>query len=297
MSIYTPEELEGLTPSERAALEVESEESDSEHEIIESLANDDNADNSANDNADAAQASQADASANSEETAPKADADAESVIDDGFTPIYSTANAESVDKDALLAQKSEALAKLLDGEITAAEYSKIENDVLKQINDLTVAEVKAQVSQEMTEQQVTREWKKEVNSLIASAKKNDGIDYIADKELYGEFDSLVRAFCHEALNRRGMSDENLAASKWALAKAHSVMKAQHGVKPVAQDAKPQEEKPNRHNVRSLSTLPNADRAQVSDDTISRLGALDGMDLERAMASMSPKEVEKLMASV
>ena len=186
----------------------------------------------------------------------------------------------------------------MDGEITAAEYSTIENDVFEKIRAIDSAEVKAQVANEMTQQQMVREWEKEVNTLVASAKK-EGLDYAGNQELNAEFDTLIRVFSNEAA-QKGMSDEGLKASKWALAQAHSVMKARHGiVAPTqkTQDPAPAAEKAPRHNLQTLSGLPNADRAQVDNDTISRLGGLAGEELEMAMATMSEKDVNRLMASV
>ena len=300
---YTKEELATLTPEELSALELEN----GDEDILNELAGNDDQTNDESASGDEAAKASADASASKESAKAADDASTDNVDNsedqsqgDAIKPIY---QAESVadsssERTVLLTQKNEAFAKLLDGEITAAEYSTIENDVFEKIRAIDSAEVKAQVANEMTQQQMVREWEKEVNTLVASAKK-EGLDYAGNQELNAEFDTLIRVFSNEAA-QKGMSDEGLKASKWALAQAHSVMKARHGiVAPTqkTQDPAPAAEKAPRHNLQTLSGLPNADRAQVDNDTISRLGGLAGEELEMAMATMSEKDVNRLMASV
>jgi hypothetical protein len=295
---YTKEELSTLTPEELSALELEN----GDEDILNELAGDE--DQANDDSASDDEAAKVDASASAEpakanEETPSDDAGEQSQ-GDAIKPIYQADSVadSSAERTALLTQKNEAFAKLIDGEITAAEYSTIENDVLSKIRAIDTAEVKAQVANEMTQQQMVREWEKEVNSLVASAKK-EGLDYVGNQELNSEFDTLIRVFSNEAA-QNGMSDEGLKASKWALAQAHSVMKTRHGIvaqAPKAQEQVPAAEKAPRHSLQTLSGLPNADRAQVDNDTISRLGGLVGEDLEMAMATMSEKDVNKLLASV
>lgn len=295
---YTKEELATLTPEELSALELEN----GDEDILNELAGDDDPAN--DESASSEEAAKVDASASVEpaeanEETPSDDAGEQSQ-GDAIKPIYqadSVADSSS-ERTALLTQKNEAFAKLIDGEITAAEYSTIENDVLSKIRAIDAAEVKAQVSSEITQQQLEHAWDKEVATLVKVAKK-EGLDYAGNKELNSEFDTLVRVFSAEAA-QKGMSDEGLVASKWALAQAHSVMKVRNGIttQPAKnQDDTPPAEKAPRHNLQTLSGLPNADRAQVDNDTISRLGGLGGEDLEMAMATMSEKDVNKLLASV
>lgn len=295
---YTKEELSTLTPEELSALELEN----GDEDILNELAGDE--DQANDDSASDDEAAKVDASASAEpakanEETPSDDAGEQS-LGDAIKPIYqadSVADSSS-ERTALLTQKNEAFAKLIDGEITAAEYSTIENDVLSKIRAIDTAEVKAQVASEITQQQLEHAWDKEVATLVKVAKK-EGLDYAGNQELNSEFDTLVRVFSAEAA-QKGMSDEGLVASKWALAQAHSVMKARHGITTQSaknQDDTPPAEKPPRHSLQTLSGLPNADRAQVDNDTISRLGGLEGEELEIAMATMSEKDVNKLMASV
>lgn len=69
-------------------------------------------------------------------------------------------------------------------------------------------------------------WDAEVGRFITVAKATDGMDYRRDPQLMGELNKLVKLFGAEASDR-GMSDEGLAASKWALRQAHELMKTHH----------------------------------------------------------------------
>jgi hypothetical protein len=292
---YTKEELATLTPDELSALELEN----GDEDILTQLAGDDEGQVN-DDSASNSDASSLNDDAKVDDKVATSDESSKQLQDDVINPIYQVEAVadSSAERTSLLAQKNEAFAKLIEGEITAAEYSSIENDVLSKIKEIDHAEVKAQVAGEMTQQQMQREWGKEVNTLEISALK-EGLDYVGNQGLRAEFDTLVRVFGAEAI-KNGMSDEGLKASKWALAQAHSVMKMRHGI--VAPPAKNSEqsqaaEKAPRHTLQTLSGLPNADRAPIDNDTISRLGGLAGEDLEKAMATMSEGEVAKLMASV
>lgn len=291
MSEYTAEELATLTPEERSAMELET----GDEDALNSIANEEDEDGEQNVDSSSADQSTDDVSnkANDDEVVEP--------NNDATSPIYKVDAPE--DTQALRAElstkKSDALAKLLDGEITAAEYSSIESDVMAQITAMDTAIVKAQVAQEMTQQQLQREWKKELDSLAATAK-TEGLDYKADAAKGEEFDTLLRVFGNEAI-AKGMTDDGLKASKWALAQAHSVMKTRYGIVTKVAAAKQevaQEPKGPRHGLTTLTNMPIADRANVSNDTVSRLGSLNGADdLEKAMATMSEKEIEQLMASV
>lgn len=68
-------------------------------------------------------------------------------------------------------------------------------------------------------------WAAVVSRFIAQAKLVDGLDY-AEEDKRKEFNDLVKAYGALA-DAKNMSDEDLAASKWALDQAHSEMKTRH----------------------------------------------------------------------
>lgn len=211
-------------------------------------------------------------------------------------------------KQAAKDQDKEALKKLHDGEIDFEDYQKVKDaadtaidEASEKISALQSVVSKAEISAEMTQQEVARAWQTEVGAMMKTGK-SEGLDYAKDEALGKELDGLVKAFSVEA-GARGMTDEGLAASKWALQQAHATMKMRHAdkvVKPAEEPGKGKEGEANsgqRHSLTSLARMPNADRAQGDNDAISKFGDLQGEDLELAMARMTPAEVEKLMASV
>lgn len=311
---YTAEELADLTPDEIAALE-------NEH-----LAGNpgDAADLAelAGEGAEGGDAAGTEGKAEGEHgAAGAAEGATETAEEPGDAPAY-VANAPQdaeaqikAQRDAIQTAKTaekEALKKLHDGEIDFEEYDKIRNTsdtaieaANEKLLELNLAINRAQVAEEMTQQQLSRAWKGEVAELMKAAA-TEGLDYKGNAELNKELNGLVRAFGMEA-TERGMTDEGLKASKWALQQAHATMKLRHpelvkaapapaaGAKPGEAAGKPADGK--RHNLATLASMPNADRPLGDTDDIAKFGQLEGEELEKAIAGMSPAQVEKLMASV
>jgi hypothetical protein len=223
--------------------------------------------------------------------------------------------AATAAKNAAKEEDKAALKKLHDGEIDFEEYDAIraKADAAIETANETIADLKtalkiAQRDEAAAQQEIANAWGKEVGSLMAAAK-TEGIDYKGNEALNKELNGLVRAFGQEA-TEKGMSDVGLKASKWALAQAHALMKIRHPELVKAAPAPAAGDKPagapaaaapvnaaQRHNLTTLGHMPNADRALGDNDAIAKFGTLEGDDLERAMAGMSPAEVEKLMAGV
>ncbi len=307
---YTAEDLEALTPDEIEALE-------NEH--------------LAGNPADAAELAElagegeeggdAAGTDGEQDTEGAAEGATEAAEEPGDTPAY-VANAPQdaeaqikAQRDAIQAAKTaekDALKKLHDGEIDFEEYDQIRNTsdaavdaANEKLLELNLALNRAQVAEEMTQQQIARAWKSEVSELMKAAA-TEGLDYKGNAELNKELNGLVRAFGMEA-TERGMTDEGLKASKWALQQAHATMKLRHpelvkaapapaaGAKPGEAAGKPADGK--RHNLATLAQMPNADRPLGDTDDIAKFGQLEGEELEKAIAGMSPAQVEKLMASV
>lgn len=281
---YTPQELAHLTPDELEAMQ--SDAGDGDEELNSSSEGNLLADAPIDEPADTP-AEQADERA----YAAESPADAEATT---ATIKEAKALAKKEDRDAL--------KQLHEGEIDFAEYEAIKNksdDAIEAANDqltaLNRAIAKAEISSEMTQQQLQKAWAGEVSTMLKQGKA-EGLDYAGNDTLNKEFNSLVRVFGQEA-TERNMSDVGLAASKWALAQAHDMMKLRHAALVVrAPSVKADPGKP-RIDLTSLARMPAADRSLAEADSMARYANLQGEDLERAMASMSKADMEKLMASV
>lgn len=211
-------------------------------------------------------------------------------------------------KDAKAAAKKtdrDALKQLHEGEIDFDEYQVIKDkadDDIEAVNDQVTALnrsiAKAEISAEMTEQQTLKAWGVEVAAMMKQGKA-EGLDYAAGTALNKEFNNLVKVFGQEAIER-GMSDNGLVASKWALAQAHQMMRMRHADKVTgkAPAAKPGDPPKPRTELRTLARMPNADRALSDGDSlVAKFSTMSAEDMERAIAGMSKDQVEALMNSV
>jgi hypothetical protein len=201
------------------------------------------------------------------------------------------------------AEDKAALKRLHDGEIDFEEYETAKTKADEaidaaddSINSLRRDINKAEIAAEMTSQAKQTEWANELKNLTKTAKA-EGLDY-SSAAMNKEFNDLLYGFAIVA-ERNNLSDDNLEASRWALKQAHDMMRFKHAAiltKPAAAAAA-SAPAAQRHSLQSLGGLPNADRAQPDSDSIAKFSQLEGDDLERALASMSKADVDKLMASV
>jgi hypothetical protein len=220
-------------------------------------------------------------------------------------------------KDAIKAartEKRQALMKLNDGDIEADEYGRIEdaadakidaaNDKILEINR---SQARAEVAVELTQQQQELSWKGMLDTYVATAKKDDALDYTGSEPLRTEFNGLVRAFAIESADRGMVDGADMAASRWALEQAAGVMRIRHpkqaaapaaspaagtGAAPAAAPANAPAQPAAAAALGGLQTLakmPAAAAAPVADDVMAKIGTLEGEELEVYLASL-PKDV-------
>lgn len=188
---------------------------------------------------------------------------------------------------ALDTTKAEAFAKLMDGEITAADYSKVETDYFNQRDALR------------DDKALERQWWSDVHKFQAEAVRTSGINYQADPEKNSALDDWVKR----------LSDKPEHADKpatWFLQEAHKKVMAEFDIAPIAQktgnlpdknvaDGKKVAPKPVRapklDNIPpTLGGLPvSADSGAGDAGEFSHLDRLTGMDFERALAKMTPDQ--------
>ncbi len=303
---YTEQELASLTPDERSALESESA-TDDDAEVLAALAAE--GDDGADADADVAAQAEAQAAADAAASAEAGDRAASTDDDDEAKPEEETA-AVQVDKTfraelpadiaekrkALRAEDSAALKKLMDGEIEAEAYAEIRDRISDELEALVRAETTADVSTKLAAQAKANEWERQLKAAVANAKVA-GLDYMGNPELASEFDSLLKLYSDKAA-QKGLSDDNLEASTWALAEANKMMRKMHGTPAKAApavDKKDAAPAAARHNLTTLTNIPAADRAPIADDVMSKVGSLQGEDLEKYMATLSSREIDRIMA--
>lgn len=191
---------------------------------------------------------------------------------------------------AIDARRAEATQKLMDGEITPAEYAKIDSETLNERDALR------------EELAIKKDWFKTVHDFRVQAAKTSGVNYFDDSEKFDAFDGWVQ--------RLGANPKNAdKPAEWFLAEAHkkvlvefeitppAAKTAQNGTKNVA-DAKKVAPKtvrtPNLSNIPpTLGGLPAAAPATGGDGgEFAHLEKLTGLDYERAIARMTPEQRDR-----
>lgn len=166
-------------------------------------------------------------------------------------------------------KRSELDEKFDDGDLSTKEY-RAEIAVLeKEQRDIEQALFKAQLSQEMTENQQRNAWKKTVDTFIKSNS-----EYKTSKLRWQTLDIAVKSIAADEANAR-LSGEEI------LAKAHEQVQSEFGLKPVA--AEPAAEPPKQTSKTGKGVIPpNLGRVPAAETTEtgnSKFKALDRLMTE------------------
>jgi hypothetical protein len=193
------------------------------------------------------------------------------------------------DREAELAKKFKA------GEIEADEFLSENKSLASEREKLGRIATKAEIAQEMKEQNAAQTWQRKVRALMRDAKASDGIDY--SKPLLG-------AALDKALKDLAAKDENNdKPMSWFLKEAHKQVKTELGVgkKEVTKEDKPTEKpkarKPDTSKLpASLANVPGGDGPGDVGDEFADLDKLDGLAYETALAKMTPAQRDRYLAT-
>lgn len=226
------------------------------------------------------------------EAEPAADAPAET-----FAPRYQAElPADFEEKTNGLNQESMALAKQFkDGEIDFDEYNQKISDINARRDELNTARIKAEIAAEMNSQSLEQQWVDTVKNFNAQVAKE--IDYANDQAKAGELDTFIKVFAAKPEN----ADKPM---RWFLDEGHKCVKALHGigdVKPSGgekQDAKTvtNRKPPVEAAPKTLAQVPGSDGPGDLAGEFADLDNLEGMELEQAIARMSPAQRERYAKS-
>lgn len=212
--------------------------------------------------------------------------------------------------DQLATARDAAWNRFDTGELDRAglqqELAKIDSDQ-KQLDD---ARIKAEISQEMSQQSSEAQWRATVGRAMVDFAKpeNGGIDYLKDEAKQSDLDEFVKILGRKAEN----ADKPMA---WFLSEAHKRVMALHDIKPVvkptagaqvqepakAKDAVKEAVEKRKPPVdaapKTLAQVPGGDGPGDVGGEFADLDALDGMELEDAIARMSPAQRAKYLAGM
>lgn len=221
--------------------------------------------------------------------------------------------ADHAEKKAELQQATDDLrAKFKSGEIEVDDYEAERSKLDEQRRALDRAETKAEISSEIQTQSIEQQWFAAVDRQIVEATKpeNGGINYRADTDKMADLDAFVKTLAA----RKENEDKPM---EWFLKEAHKRVLSLHDIKPQAKadaadpaaiaaaaEAKKEavkaavdKRKPPVDAVPpSLAHVPGADAAgDMGGDEFADLDKLEGIELEAAVARLSPGQREKYLA--
>lgn len=273
MDQYTEAELAGLSEEERAAI---MDSSDEEREALNAVINE--GDDASGDGDSAA--------ADDDEGATTGEAEDEGVSasaedDDerpAFVPQY---HAEPV---ADYENKIAALDKQFEeGEIEPAEYNKSRDSMVR-------AQIKAEISAEQNAQIEAQLWQREIADFM-----DDHKEYQTSKLRHAALDVAVKDLAANEAN-------NDKPGRWFLREAHKLVQAEFGGQQKAEgknEGDKQEGKPRKPDLsvvpKTLGSVPSADKGDAAGE-FDHLEKLNDIDLERALARMSPEQNSRYMAA-
>ena len=188
---------------------------------------------------------------------------------------------------ALTTEKSQALKKLMDGEIDAEEYAAVESRVSESISDLDSARIRAETLIEANAQNQANFQQKAIQRLIAATKAE--VDYAADPKAQKQFDTAMNTI---------MADPDNAGMEYTelLTQAHRVVAAVRGVQtaPAATPPAATTRRPNVTAPVTLRNIPVAATPNANGDINDQLGRLSGQDFEAAFDKLSPAQRRALL---
>lgn len=237
------------------------------------------------------------------------------VTDDDITTSpsvrYNAAPVEKYDEQitGLKKESTDLNAQFKAGEIEIDEFNEKQQDIQTRRETLLAQKIKADVSAEFNSQSGDREFAHQVAVFMREAMKTDGLDYrngeieVNGKKvsLNAELDRMVKALANDEEN-------NGKDGTWFLVEANAIIKARYGIgnKAATESAadKVAREKleadaarkraPNLKVVpKTTGGLPSAvPGADGTDAEFSHLDTLDGLELEKAVARMTPDQQDR-----
>lgn len=231
-----------------------------------------------------------------EADAPEPDQASESVV----APTYNAQLPADYDEQvAALKSETRALAeKFKAGELEFDDYQTQLDQLNERRDQLAEIRLKASISEEMKEQTQEQLWHSSVNRFVTTTARAEGIDYAKDAEKQADLDTFVKTLAAHPKNGDKTFD-------WFLTEAHKRVKALHGIAdkkaepgdPPKKDdppAKPSRKPPLEAVPKTLAHVPGSDGPGDVGGEFADLDALEGMELEQALAKLSPAQRDRYL---
>lgn len=260
---------------------------------------------------DAARAkAEADAKAKEEDERRRAAA----AEDDGEEPLVTTYHVEPPENyearvKELEEAKAQATQRYRDNEIDVDEMLRLHAESDKERRELDNQKLKSEMAAEMAEQQGAQRWQWEVNRFMKNVAKHEGIDYKASNILNAALDAEVKRLANDDANKDKTGD-------WFLETAHENLKKALGLKTTkpagdgkgddaatreaeakaaaaAAERRKQADRNREQLHQGVRGLPAASGEDLAGDgEFAHLEGLGGMELETAVARMTPDQQDR-----
>lgn len=208
--------------------------------------------------------------------------------------------AMDTQRKALRDQKREILKQWTAGELSDEEYGQKAEEIDDQLAAVIAQQTEAATLQRINAQNAARaqaEAEAAENQAmfnVAQASKAAGlIDYGTNKVASAQFDSLFAAAKLDPANAK-------LTAQQVVEKTHKAVLALNGLaeapkpKAKAAEAEPPAAPQPRNVPPSIGGLPNASQTVVQDELFEQFRRLEGEDAERFLASLSERQVDRLM---
>lgn len=298
------EDLEALTPEERAAIEDGADEAAEQEELARLAAADDEDDEDDEDDdgpgvpdvaeppAAAPPKAAPEPASEPEPEVPAEGAEPEPAPSKPKAPYTADLPADIEEKQAAVSEKLRQLREQFkDGDLDVDEYEAQRETLVAEREAMNKAITKAEIAKEMQQQSVEQEWRAAGERAFDLAAKPEGgaIDYRKDAALFADLNQFVIQLGNMQANENKSMD-------WFLAEAHKRVLALHGKTPVPQaPAAPKvvDRRPPLGAVpATLAQVPGGDGPGDVGSEFADVDALDGDDLEQAISKMSAAQRAK-----
>lgn len=290
------EDLELLTPEERAAIEDGADDA-AEQEALARLAAqapDDDDDDEDDDGEDSPVVATDETQAPSPAPTTAPASAPEPIATDKPAPTTYAAElpADFEAKQSAVKDKLGDLRKAFrEGALEVDEYEAQREVLERERDELNTARTKAEISSEMRQQDAANAWQAAINKAFddAATAAGGGIDYRKDAAKAADLDAFVRRLGDDPAN----ADKGM---EWFLAEGHRRVRALHGVAaaPVPVPTAAPRRAPVELAPKTLAQVPGADGPGDVSGEFADMDALDGDELEIAISRLSPVQLDKYM---
>lgn len=197
--------------------------------------------------------------------------------------------------DAVQTSLKELRDKFKAGTMELEDYEVRREELAAQADELKEIKTKVSIAREMAEQQVRQEEQTSLRTILARAAK-EGVDY-NDQKLAGAFDRYWRFLAEDPdWAGRPIADLHAEAHKHVLGRLGKTSASAAPPAPAQSPAVPAARKaPTAVVPPSLAHVPGADGPGDVQGEFADLDGLEGLDLEDAIARLSPAQRDKYMA--